>query len=155
MDDYLTEALFGIQNDFDHISCNISYGQTRIPDMINIIGRNAFERDSETLKDANSEIRKLFLSEKKQLFFQQSKRNEDISKNMHALEFPNSFEENNNNNNFNYQYENTMSQESKNIQNNRFQLDDRLNEKSSSINQPIEFSLIDLFDVHNCRKPFQ
>lgn len=81
MNDYFPEALFAYQNDFDHISSNISYNKSKIPDMINIIGPNAFENDPKTYKEANKEIHNLFLAENYQYFVKQPKVTETSNEN--------------------------------------------------------------------------
>lgn len=81
MNDYFPEALFAFQNDFDHISSNISYNKSKIPDMINIIGPNAFENDPKSYKEANIEIHNLFLAENYQYFVKQPKVTETSNEN--------------------------------------------------------------------------
>lgn len=87
MDEYLSDALYAFQNDFDHISYNISYSQPRIPDMVNIIGPNAFDRDSKNFKEANKEIHDLFFEENYQ-FFPKKPKIEEVSNDTQSYIIP-------------------------------------------------------------------
>ncbi|KAK8870438.1 hypothetical protein M9Y10_008320 [Tritrichomonas musculus] len=77
-ENYFIEAIFAIANDFDRTHCNTSTDNSTIPEMINVIGKNSFERCPETIKNMEKEMYNLFLNENDSYFCQNTKEDESI-----------------------------------------------------------------------------